>query len=263
MDRPRTSFAGITAVITGGGSGIGRATARLFLERGANVGIVDRDATAIADALEHFGSKRDHAFGWPCDVRDRRALGEAMAASAKRWGSIDMLICAAGVLRPRALLDVTEEELDFVFGVNTKGFLFAVQAALPFMPNRTADSPRSIVAISSASGARPKAGSGIYAASKAALQHLVRSFALELADRGIRVNAIAPGTTSTGMVAGFSSPGPGGYLPTGLAPIGRMGEPEDMASAIAFLCSSEASFISGAILPVDGAMTAGVPARSA
>jgi NAD(P)-dependent dehydrogenase (short-subunit alcohol dehydrogenase family) len=97
----------------------------------------------------------------------------------------------------------------------------------------------------------------VYAASKAALQHLVRGFAIELADRRIRVNAISPGATNTPMIAAFSQGGAGGYKPTGASPLGRMCEPEDMAKAILFLCSPDAAMITGAILAVDGGLTAG------
>lgn len=254
MPEPRT------IVVTGAASGIGLATAREFLERGDRVGLIDRDADSLAKIASELSGHRDFVRAQACDVRHRADLGRAMAACADARGRIHGLVCAAGVLRAAALADVTEDEFDLVFDVNTKAFVLCVQAVLPFLV--AAGSAASVVGISSASGRRPKAGSGTYAASKAALQHLVRGFAIELADRKIRVNAVSPGTTNTPMVAGFSVPGAGGYKPTGASPIGRMCEPGDIAKAIYFLCSPDASMITGSILAVDGGLTAGIPAEA-
>jgi 3-oxoacyl-[acyl-carrier protein] reductase len=248
MPEPRT------IVVTGAASGIGLATAREFLKHGDRVGLIDRDADGLARIASELG---DYVRTKTCDVRNRGALAQAMEAFADARGQIHGLVCAAGVLRAAALADVTEEEFDLVFDINTKAFVLCLQAALPYL--RAAGPAASVIGISSASGRRPKAGSGVYAASKAALQHLVRGFAIELADQRIRVNAVSPGTTNTPMVAGFSAPGAGGYKPTGASPLGRLCEPEDIAKAISFLCSPDASMITGAILAVDGGLTAGIP----
>ncbi len=253
MPEPRT------IVVTGAASGIGLATARSFLARGDRVGLIDRDAASLEEAAAALPGSRDLVHAIACDVRDRGALEQAMKALADAEGRIHGLVCAAGVLRAAALAEVTEDEFDFVFDINAKAFVLCVQAALPFLA--AAGSAASVVGISSASGRRPKAGSGVYAASKAALQHLVRGFAIELAEKRIRVNAVSPGTTNTPMVAGFAQPAAGGYKPTGASPIGRMCEPEDIANAIYFLCSTDASMITGSILAVDGGLTAGIPAR--
>ena len=247
-----------TIVITGAASGIGRATARLFAERGARVGLIDRDAGGLDEIAAELTARGGVAVTHVCDVRNRSALTGAMCALAGPDGTIHGLVCAAGVLRASALADMSEEEFDFVFDINAKAFMFCVQAALPYLT--AARHSAAVVGISSASGRRPKAGSGVYAASKAALQHLVRGFAIELADRHIRVNAVSPGTTNTPMVSGFAQGGAGGYKPSGVSPLGRMCEPDDIARAIHFLCSRDAAMITGAILAVDGGLTAGIPA---
>jgi NAD(P)-dependent dehydrogenase (short-subunit alcohol dehydrogenase family) len=249
-----------TVVITGAASGIGRATARHFADRGDCVGLIDRDETRLQEVASELSGRGAIVRTSACDVRDRSALVAAMRGLADPQGRIHALVCAAGVLRAAALAEMSEDEFDLVFDINTKAFLFCVQAALPYLS--AVGAAASVVGISSASGQRPKAGSGAYAASKAALQHLVRGFAIELAERGIRVNAVSPGTTNTPMVAGFSTPAAGGYRPTGASPLGRMCEPEGIAKAIYFLCSAEAAMITGAILAVDGGLTAGIPASS-
>jgi NAD(P)-dependent dehydrogenase (short-subunit alcohol dehydrogenase family) len=247
-----------TVVVTGAASGIGRATAQLFADRGARLGLIDQNATALDGFARELSAKGVEVVYATCDVRSRSGLDLAMRTLAGPDRQIQALICAAGVLRASALADLPEDEFDYVFDINTKAFVLCVQAALPYLIQ--AGTEACVVGISSASGMRPKAGSGAYAASKAALQHLVRAFAIELADRHIRVNAIAPGATNTPMIAGFSQGGAGGYKPTGASPLGRMCEPDDMARAIHFLCSPEAAMITGAILAVDGGLTAGIPA---
>lgn len=245
-----------SAVIVGGASGIGFETARHFASAGVNTAIVDVDAGAIENATRALKVEGSGLIGAIADIRNRKAVDRAFAEIVDQHGQFDALVVTAGVLMPALLTGIAEADYDLTFDVNTKGFWICVNSALPYFPDRGG----AIVAISSASGQRPKAGNGVYAASKAALQFLVRAFALELAPRKLRVNCVAPGTLETPMTARFASgPAEGGYKPSAAPPLGRLCTEEDVARAIAFLCSNEASFITGATLAVDGGLTAGVP----
>jgi len=151
-------------------------------------------------------------------------------------------------------------EFDDVFAVNMRGFWIAARAALPYL-QAGADRRRTITTLSSAAALRPKASSGAYAASKAALSHLVRVLAVELAASGINVNAIAPATVDTPMTRPFMGQGKAnhGYRLSGTSPMGRIAQPEDIADACLFLSSQAAAYITGVTLPVDGGSTAAMP----
>lgn len=240
-------------VVVGGGSGIGRAVTLRFAREDWRAAVIDLDPAGIAVTVEAGGAGIE---GFGCDIRDRAAIGRSFAHFAGKSGPIDALVVTAGVLKPARLSDVTDRDYDLTFDVNTKGFLVCVQEILPYM----AGDSGSIVGISSASGQRPKAGNGAYAASKAALQFLARTFAMELAERRIRVNCVAPGTIATPMTTTFrDKPAESGYVPSGLPPLGRACTAEDIADACYFLCSDRAAFITGTTLAVDGGLTAGVP----
>lgn len=244
------------AIIVGGASGIGLAVARHFAARGANATIVDVDAKRVeASARDISTSGGANVLGLVADIRSAADLSAACAKSAAQHGRIDSLVVTAGVLKPAQLAQMSEADYDLTFDVNTKGFWNCVKAALPHLSGGA-----SIVAISSASGQRPKAGNGAYAASKAALQFLVRTFSLELAAQQVRVNCVSPSTIETPLIAAFADkPAASGYTPSAPPPIGRLCTPEDIAKAVAFLCSDEAAFITGATLAVDGGLTAGIP----
>lgn len=244
-------------ITIGGASGIGLAVARHFAAGGAATTIIDLDVKRVergADELRACSSAQ--VLGLVADIRSHSDLAAACSRSALQNGPIDALVVTAGVLKPALLAKMSEADYDLTFDVNTKGFWNSVNAALPHLSPGGA----SIVAISSASGQRPKAGNGAYAASKAALQFLVRTFALELAARKVRVNCVSPSTLDTPLTAEFAAkPAAGGYTPSAPPPIGRLCMPEDIAKAVAFLCSDDSSFITGATLSVDGGLTAGIP----
>jgi NAD(P)-dependent dehydrogenase (short-subunit alcohol dehydrogenase family) len=241
----------------GGASGIGHAVARHFAARGAPTTIIDLDAERIARSIEELKvSGGTQVLGVAADIRNYADLAAALSRGAMQNGPIAALVVTAGVLKPALLAAMSEADYDLTFDVNTKGFWNSVKAGLPHVSPQGA----SIVAISSASGQRPKAGNGAYAASKAALQFLVRTFALELAASNVRVNCVSPSTLDTPLTAEFAlAPAAGGYKPSAPPPIGRLCLPEDIAKAVAFLCSDDASFITGATLSVDGGLTAGIP----
>lgn len=244
------------AVIVGGASGIGLAVARHFATHRANATIIDVDAKRVErSARAIIPSSGASILGFVADIRSRAELAAASEQAATRHGPINFLVVTAGVLKPALLAQMSEADYDLTFDVNTKGFWNCVRAALPHLA-----SGASIVAISSASGRRPKAGNGAYAASKAALQFLVRTFALELAAQKVRVNCVSPSTIETPLIAEYATtPAASGYTPSAPPPIGRLCTPEDIAKAIAFLCSDDAAFITGATLDVDGGLTAGIP----
>jgi 3-oxoacyl-[acyl-carrier protein] reductase len=244
------------AIIVGGGSGIGLAVARHFAACGRSTTIVDLDATRVENGVRMSSSDANRAEGFVADVRDGARIAAVFRDSVARHGPIDALVVTAGVLKPALLVEMDESEYDLTFDVNTKGFWRCVKAAEPHFATDGA----SVVAISSASGQRPKAGNGAYAASKAALQFVARTFALELAARNIRVNCVSPSTIETPLIAAYADkPAASGYVPSAPPPIGRLCKPEDIAKAVAFLCSDDAAFITGTTLAVDGGLTAGIP----
>lgn len=242
--------------VVGGASGIGLETARYFLERGAAVTIVDVNADKVAQAERTLMPSGNRLLARAADVRDRASLQEAFGDGAARHGGIDALVFTAGVLLPASLVDMSDDVYDLTFDVNAKGFWRCAQAALPFFP----EAGGAIVAISSSAGLRPKAGNGAYAASKVALQFLARTLALEVAHRQIRVNCICPSMLKTPMTEKFmAGAAQGGFHLTATTPLGRLCTEADIARTIAFLCSEDASFITGATIAVDGGSTAGMP----
>ncbi|MGE0768437.1 MAG: SDR family NAD(P)-dependent oxidoreductase [Hyphomicrobiaceae bacterium] len=246
-----------TAVIVGGASGIGLAVARRFAMDGASTIIIDINAEDVDNAADIVSAyAKTRVLGLVADVRRGAELAAAFSQSASQHGTIDSLVVTAGVLRPGLLAQISDADYDLTFDVNTKGFWSSVRAALPHL----SPTGSCIVAISSASGQRPKASNGAYSASKAALQFLVRAFALELASQNVRVNCVAPSTIETPLIAEYTaSRAAGGYTPSAPPPIGRLCSPEDIANAIAFLCADGAAFITGTTISVDGGLTAGIP----
>lgn len=195
------------------------------------------------------------------DVRDSASVAPVLQMAAAELGGLDHLAFTAGILRVGQLTDMSESDFDDVFAVNMRGFWIAMRAALPLLQGGPARR-RAVTAISSAAAIRPKASSGAYAASKAALSHLVRVFSVELAASGITVNAIAPATVDTPMVAPYMgrTAGNHGYRLTGTSPMGRIAQPADIADACLFLSSAASSYITGITMPVDGGSTAALPA---
>jgi len=248
-----------SVVVVGGASGIGLEAARHFAAHGAAVTIVDVNADTLQKAERALAVPGARLLGMAADVRDRDSLHHAFAQGAARHNGIDAVVFTAGVLLPASLVDMTDVDYDLTFDVNTKGFWRCVQAALPFFPV----SGGAIVAVSSSSGQRPKAGNGAYAASKVALQFLARTLALEVAHRQIRVNCVCPSMLKTPLTERLlSSPSRGEFKLSATTPLGRLCTEADVVRAIAFLCSDEASFVTGATLAVDGGSTAGMPLSS-
>ncbi|MGD0748239.1 MAG: SDR family oxidoreductase [Acidimicrobiales bacterium] len=238
---------GRTAVVTGGGSGIGRATCRRMTEEGARVAVFDVDAPSAEQVAKEIGGV---AFG--VDVGDPDAMKAAVDAAASELGGLSIIYNNAGTSAFNRLHELDVSEWDRVLRVNLTGVWAGIRAAVPHI---RAAGGGSIVSTASISGTRPAAGEGPYSASKAAVAALTASAALEYGPT-IRVNAVSPGMIRTTMTAPWFE-----YMPdqeerfvTG-TPVGRVGEPEDIADVVVFLCSDLARFVTGQNIVVDGGLT--------
>jgi meso-butanediol dehydrogenase/(S,S)-butanediol dehydrogenase/diacetyl reductase len=238
---------GRRVVITGGASGIGRATARRMTEEGARVCVVDIDADGAHEVAAELGGHAETA-----DVTDPEALRGAIDAAAEAMGGLDTLFNNAGVGNQSPLHEWSPAEWDRLIRVNLSAVYLGFRAAVPHL---RAAGGGCIVSTSSISGTRPAAGEGPYAAAKAGVAALTASAALEYGP-DIRVNAVAPGMIVTAMTEPLLQ-----FLPHERAryerttPMGRLGEPADIADVVVFLCSDLARFITGQNIVVDGGMT--------
>lgn len=247
------------AIVTGAGSGIGRAVALRYAAEGARVVVADRDEAAAAQTVAEVAAAGGEAMPYGADVADRTAV-EAMAdAAADRFGGIDILFNGAGVFRLGRLLDIAEADWDFVFDVNCKGTLWCAQAVARRMIDRGRGGK--IVNVASQAGRRGEAHVLAYCASKAAVISMTQSMALALAPHGITVNAIAPGVVDTPMwdvvdrefaAAEGIAPGAARSRAEAAVPLGRFGTARDMTGAAVFLASADADYVTQQTLNVDG-----------
>jgi len=242
-------FENKVAVITGGRRGIGRAIACLFAERGAAVVIADRraeDAIAAAAGITACGQR---AIAIPTDVANHQSAQDLIDNTMAEFGRIDILVNNAGVTRDTLIMRMTEEDWDFVLDVNLKGAWNCCKAAIrPMMKQRYGR----IVNISSVSGLAGQAGQTNYSASKAGIIGMSKALAREVASRNITVNVVAPGFVPTALTEDLPQELKDSMMK--LIPLGRWGQPEEIASAVAFLASDEAAYITGQVLSVDGGM---------
>jgi NAD(P)-dependent dehydrogenase (short-subunit alcohol dehydrogenase family) len=248
-----------TIVITGAGSGIGRESCRTLAAMGWRVYALDvsqaaLDALAAEQALAGHGGSLEALH---CDVSDAASVDAAFAAIAGDTPHLDAMICCAGVLRTAPLLDMSVADFDLVFAVNTRGPWLCARAAAPLLQAAAAaGNPSRIVMVGSIASLRPKIGGGVYAASKAALSRLVRVLAVELAERHILVNAVAPGTVDTPMIAAVSGATGTAYRPSGTSPLGRVAQPADVVAVMLMLLRPEMNYVTGTWIPVDGGTSA-------
>ena len=237
------------AVVTGATSGIGLSTAKLFAAEGARVYITGRRKDALDKAVAEIGHG---AVGVQADSSSNDDLDKLFAQVKAEQGRLDALVVNAGGGTMLPLGQITEEQIDDTFGRNVKGTLFTVQKALPLLSQGA-----SVILTGSTAGSSGTPAFSVYAASKAAVRAFARNWILDLKDRGIRVNTISPGATRTpGLVelAGTDAAAQQGlvdYLAAQI-PLGRVGEPDEIAKAAVFLASDDASFVNGAELFVDG-----------
>ncbi|RTL28187.1 MAG: SDR family oxidoreductase [Burkholderiales bacterium] len=244
-------LSGKTALITGGNSGIGLATAKLFLAQGARVAITGRNPEALAQAKEILGHE---VLTLRCDASKVSDINDAMATLQSGWGKIDVLVVNAAVAGPAPFEFISEEHFDALASVNFKGAFFTIQKALPLLSAQS-----SVIVTTSISNQIGSPNFSVYAACKAALRSLVQTLALELIGRGVRVNAISPGPITTPMWGKFGLPDEAAQAVrdevTRKSPSKRFGEAEEVAKAALFLASDDSSYIVGQEIAVDGGMS--------
>lgn len=237
-----------TAMITGGGSGIGRATALMLARMGAPVAIADIDAAAIAETAAEIRDNGGDALAVLIDVQDKASVNAAFEKVEAWRGPVTILVNSAGILRVEPFDDFDIDSWNRVFAVNVTGSFLCGQRAAPGM--KTAGYGR-IVNLSSISGFRAGVGRTAYGTSKAAIAGLTRQMALELGRHGITANAVAPGATATPMTHdAYTDETRASLLP--MIPSGFIADPEDIAAAIVFLVSRQARYVNGHTLQVDG-----------
>lgn len=244
-------MSGKTALITGAARGIGYAVAEKLASCGANIAVVDycgeEDGAKSAAALaEKYGVKT--AF-YRCDVSDFEAGSEAVKTIIEEFGGVDMLVNNAGIVRDMLMLKMTDKDFDAVINVNLKGTFNMTKHLYSHMMKKRAGR---IVNVSSVVGLTGNAGQANYSASKAGVVGLTKSAAKELAGRGVTVNAVAPGYIMTDMTNALSDKVKEAF--TAQIPMKKGGRPEDVANAIAFLCSDDAAYITGEVIRVDGGL---------
>ncbi len=242
----KIDLTGRNAIVTGSTRGIGNAVAVALADAGARVAIVGRDKAVAEAAAAAIGRG---AAGFGCDVGDTAAVANLVADVEKAFGGIDILVNNAGLTRDNLVMRLKDDDWDAVMNANLRGAFAAIRAASRGMMKRRSGR---IINMASVVGLTGNKGQANYAASKAGLIALTKSVAKELGSRNILVNAIAPGFIETGMTDAMTPEARGAL--TGLIPLGRLGRPDDVAAAVVFLASDQASYITGQVIVIDGGM---------
>ena len=242
-------FTGKTVIVTGAASGIGLAAVRRFSEEGANVVAVNRDRSKTEAAVADLPADRTLAVA--ADVSNADEATAAVRAAVERFGGVDVLVNNAGVVTSGDVTETDEEDWRRVMDTNVGGYFHMAKAALPHLKKRRG----AIVQTSSVSGLGGDWGMAAYNASKGAITNLTRAMALDHGKDGVRVNAVCPTFTDTGLTKDMQDEATLAKVIERI-PMRRIGQPKDIAAAIAFLASDDAGFVTGVNLPVDGGLSA-------
>lgn len=243
-------YAGKTVLITGGGTGIGRAIAEAFLDNGANVAISGRRRDKLDDVLT--GHPEERTLAVEADVTDDESVESMVAAVVERFGALDVLVNNAAAYVSGPFDDLTLDTWESIRSTNIDGFVHVVRHSLPELEK----SGGNVVVVGSVSGLRGDWGQAAYNATKAAIMNFVQSLALDYGPRGIRFNAVAPALTITDLTRSIEEDEAALEAAVNRIALGRPGRPADIAPAVLFLASPDAAYITGAWLPVDGGTSA-------
>ena len=246
-------FTGKVALVTGAGSGIGRATALRLASEGARVLLADINEQSLTDTREALPAGSD-AIGVLTDLRDSARCRAAVDACFNSFGQLDILCNIAGIALCQHLTDISDEQWQRVMDINLNGVFFMCRSAIPSL----VENKGCIVNMSSSAGLEGQVYNSAYCASKAGVLMFTKALAIEFSKQEVRVNAVCPGMVKTPLTENFAMPDNADMQLMGkLFPLLEGAEPEEIAAAVAYLASAEARFVTGAALPIDGAQTAG------
>ena len=250
-------LAGKTAIITGSGSGIGRACALRFAQEGAQIVVAEYDAALGQSVVDEIVAVGGMATFVQTDVSKRADNERMIDACLSTYGAPDILFCNAGINLPKLVTNTDDDDIARLFAVNVNGLIYATRYAIPIMLRKGGGN---ILITASKTGLVAQRASPVYCATKGAAVMLAKALALDYATQNIRVNALCPGVIATPMLEAFANAMPDPQAAwdeySASQPIGRLGTAEECAAAALWLCSDEASFITGVALPVDGGFTA-------